>query len=357
MKKTVHILLTGAGSPAAPGIMKSLRMANDLNVRILAMDCRPNASGFHLADHFIVGPKASDPEFIQTILEIAKEKKVDIILPLVSEELEHLALHKKEFQAIGTVVCVSSAESIRISRNKGVLFTALQKSGIPVPNFCVVKNTNQLKEAILSLGYPARPVCFKPVIGDGSRGFHILDSRINRSHLLFKAKPNSVYISYTELLDVLKNQNELPELIAMEYLPYEEYSVDLFVNEGEVWISVPRLREVTVGGISTEGVVVREEDVIKYVSTIVKQLKLHGNIGIQVRRDINRVPKIIEINPRMQGTIVLCTAAGVNFPMIAVKQALGLQVAKKDIDIRWGTRMTRYWEEIFYNADGSSYAL
>ena len=41
------------------------------------------------------------------------------------------------------------------------------------------------------LGYPDRPVCFKPVFSSGSRGFRILDPTVDRAHQLLNERPGS----------------------------------------------------------------------------------------------------------------------------------------------------------------------
>jgi carbamoyl-phosphate synthase large subunit len=166
-----------------------------------------------------------------------------------------------------------------------------------------------------------------------------------------------VYISESELFDILKASSDIPETIVMEYLPFEEYSVDLLANHREIIIAIPRLREKIVDGISVKSVIVKEDDVIEYASRIVNQLGLHGNIGVQVRRGNLHQPKILEINPRIQGTIVHCTAAGINLPYLAIKLAKGMPISQDELNVLWGTRMTRYWDEVYFNREGLSINL
>jgi carbamoyl-phosphate synthase large subunit len=52
---------------------------------------------------------------------------------------------------------------------------------------------------------------------------------------------------------------------------------------------------------------------------------------------------------------VLCTGAGVNMPYLGLKLALNEPFSIPLV--RWGTSMTRYWEEMFYDADGSAYTF
>lgn len=349
MHSSITILLTGLGSPGAPGVIKSLRAVGDHHFKIIGIDIDPNVPAKAMVDKFLVGPKATDPHFAKKCLNLCKAEKIEVILPLVSMELPEFAKHHDLFKKIGTRASVSEHQPLLQAMNKGKMIQGLGNKGISVPRSITVRSVAELRKAINDLGYPDQPVCMKPTISDGSRGFRILDARKNRLDLLFFEKPNSVYIGVHELLDILKDSSEIPETIVMEYLPYKEYSVDILADHGEAIIAIPRLREKIADGISVRSIVVKEDDVIEYTSRIVKELGLHGNIGVQVRRDLNHQPKIIEINPRIQGTIVHCTASGVNLPFLAVKLAKNIPIRQDELNVRWGTRMSRYWEEVYFD--------
>lgn len=357
MKPIVRILITGAGSPAAPGVIRSLRSSGEYTFHIVCVDCQDDAVGFHMADRHHIGPRASEESFGAYIRELCREEKIDVLFSLVTGELIKLAQLKDDLLRSGTRLSISSVQALGTAINKGALYEKLRLDGIAVPDFRVVGSPEQLKQAIADLGYPQLPVCFKPTVSDGSRGFHILDASMDRCRMLFREKPNSAYVNDADLFRVVEGRTDLPELIAMEYLPGEEFSVDLLADEGSVIVAVPRLRQSVQGGITTRGVIRMEKDIIDYAVTVVERFGLNGNIGIQIRRDRNLVPKIVEINPRMQGTIVHCTAAGINFPVLAVKQSLGTPIEEAELTIKWGTRMVRYWEEVFYDVHGSPYAL
>ncbi|HET7579658.1 MAG TPA: ATP-grasp domain-containing protein [Bacillales bacterium] len=357
MRSSTTVLLTGVGSPAAPGVIKSLRSVKGHHFKIVGMDIDPNVAAKSMVEKFFVAPEATSSHFVEESLALCKREKVDVVLPLVSMELPRFSKDRHRFREIGTEVPVSDHSSLIKVMNKGKLFGALKEKNIPVPRSATVHTVDQLRKAIHDLGYPYQPVCMKPTVSDGSRGFRILDSQKNRLEHLFYEKPDSAYISVRELLDVLKDYYNIPETIVMEYLPNEEYSVDILANQGEVLIAIPRLREKIADGISVRSLIVKEDDVVAYASKIVKELGLHGNIGVQVRRDQNHEPKILEVNPRIQGTIVHCTAAGVNLPYLAVKLAKNIAIDPKEYVVQWGTRMTRYWEEVYFNRNGDSIQL
>jgi carbamoyl-phosphate synthase large subunit len=218
----------------------------------------------------------------------------------VTKELLPLARHKKEFEEQETKVLVSNVDSLEIANNKSRLYQFLEWRGIEVPKNKVVENIDQFKLAAEELNTQAKRVCFKPSVSNGSRGFRLLQT-IWMSMIFYLMKNrNSTYISYNDALRIL-SLKPFPELLVTEYLPGEEYSVDCLANHGEVKLIVPRLRTKMINGISVEGEFVDDKNIITYCSEIIKELQLHGNIGIQVKRSSGGKFLIIEINPRVHG--------------------------------------------------------
>jgi carbamoyl-phosphate synthase large subunit len=79
---------------------------------------------------------------------------------------------------------------LEIANDKGKLYQFLQWRGIEVPDFRVVETVDQFMTAAGELNYPGNPICFKPSVSNGSRGFRILANNIDEHHLLFNEKPN-----------------------------------------------------------------------------------------------------------------------------------------------------------------------
>ena len=57
---------------------------------------------------------------------------------------------------------------------------------------------------------------------------------------------------------------------------------------------------------------------------------------------------MLEINPRVQGSIAAGLGAGINLPVLALKQELGLPISPAELQVKWGTKFSRFWEEVFY---------
>ncbi|MCS6933906.1 MAG: ATP-grasp domain-containing protein [Chitinophagales bacterium] len=339
------VLITGAGAPGAAGIMHCLQRSR--RIEVWGCDANRDASGRHLLKNFFTVPHAADDAFVPALLRKAAAHKIDVILPLVTKELLPLARAKTQFAGKGIRVICSEERALEIANNKSLLYRFLQSRNITVPAFRIVNNLAEFEHAVKELGYPLRRVTFKPAVSNGSRGFRIIDDNIEKSHLLWNEKPNHTFISYAEITQLLREYCP-PDLLVSEYLPGEEYSVDCLAQHGKCLLAIPRKRTKILNGISTGGEFVLQREIIRYCHQIIEAIGLHGNIGIQVKRANDGRFKILEINPRVQGTIVTNLAAGANLPLLAVQQELGKPVRPEKLKIRWGLKFVRVWKEIYY---------
>lgn len=353
MLEDITVLMTGAGAPGAPGILRCYRNNGERNIRVIGADIKKRVSTICNLDGFFQIPRPTAKDFCEQLLKITKQENVQVIQPLVTKELEVLSAHRSMFEECGIKVCCAELKHLEIANDKGKLLRFMSEHQMAVPKFYIVHTVEEFKQACERLGYPEKAICFKPTVGNGSRGFRIIDEKKNLYDLIFQEKPNSTYISMEQIVGIFEKASELPELLVMEFLPEDEYSVDVLADSGKTLVAIPRKRLQMNGGISTDCVIENQPDIIEYCRKIVAALSLDGNIGIQVRADENGVYKILEINPRVQGSIVACAAAGANLPYLAIKKALGEPIG--DIHVKWGTEMIRHWNEVYYDDAGLAF--
>jgi len=348
---SVTVLMTGAGAPGASGIVRSLRATDERAIRIVGVDMDPEAYGFALVDEHYTVPAGDADGYVPRMIDIATREAVDVVLPLTTAELQPLAARRDAFDA---TVMVSQADRLRVANDKGRLYARLDEAGFAsAPAFERVESMAEFEAACEALGYPDRPVCFKRPVASGMRGFRVLDERTERLTRLLEEKPDSAVTTLDEVRPILAGADEFPEFVVMEYLPGEEYSVDVVAMDEETGPVVPRTRSRTRAGITFEGTVEHNEALIDAADAICQDLGLEYNVNLQFRYDGSGTPKLIEINPRVAGTIVMCVGAGANLPYLGVKYALDEPVP--DPDVAWGTSMVRYWREVFRSPDGDSY--
>ena len=356
MADDVTVLMTGAGAPGASGVLKSLRRPDERTVRVVGVDADPDAYGFALVDDSRVVPRGDEDGYVERIAEVAADVGADVIMPLTTAELGPLAGARESLCDAGVVTMVSAPSALSVANDKGRLYGFLDAEGFDAaPAFRRVDSASAFVDAVESLGYPERPVCFKRPVASGKRGFRVLDRGSDRLDRLLHEKPDSSVTTLDDVLPVLEGADAFPELVVMEHLPGEEYSVDVLAKGDSVGPVVPRVRERTRAGISFRGTVVEDEELIESAASICRRLGLEYNVNLQFKYDGNGTPKIIEINPRISGTIVMCVGAGANLPYLGLKHALGEPLPPVEVD--WGTTMTRYWQEVFYGPDGDPYRL
>lgn len=349
----ITVLMTGAGAPGASGIIKSLRATDERDIEIVGVDMNADAYGFSLVDAHYTVPAGGHDDYISRLLDIADREAVDVVLPLTTDEIEPLAAARDAFDA---TVMVSDADALRVANDKGKLYGFLADSGFDsTPSYHRVSTEAEFLAAVEALGYPENPVCFKPPVASGMRGFRVLDAENDRLTRLLEEKPDSAVTTLEDVLPVLSSAETFPELAVMEYLPGEEYSVDVLAMGDDVGPVIPRSRTRTRAGISFEGEVEENQELIDAATAISERLGLSYNVNIQFKYDAEGDPKVIEINPRVAGTIIMCVGAGVNLPYLGVKHALGERIPA--VDVAWGTRMVRYWQELFHTPEGRTFHI
>ena len=350
----ITVMITGAGAPGAPGIIKSLRHNGEREIEIIGVDVDDQfSSGMGMVDFFYkIGTPDRETEFLQQIFEIAIKHSVQVIIPLVTQELFVFSKHRAMFSEKKINLLVSDFEPLQIANDKFKLMTFCKDNKIPVPEFYRVRSFEEFNTALNLLSYPDKTICFKPPVSNGLRGFRIMTrpGKVDKMDLFLNQKPNNVYLDFEEFTHIVNSSSYFPELLVMEFLEGEEYSVDVLANKGSCIEVVPRSRDKIKMGISFSGTLKNDQKIVEYSKEIVEGLGLHGNIGFQFIKDRDGVPKIIESNPRVQGTIVFNTAAGFNMVYNAVKLAMNEEIPKHTI--KWGMKMIRYWEEVYlYNGE------
>ncbi len=346
----VNVMITGAGAPGAPGIIKSLRLNGEREIEITGVDMDDHYSaGIGMVDHFYKIPAPdNDQIFVEKILEIALKHRVRVIIPLVTRELFVFSRNIHRFAEHDIHVLVSDYKSLLVANDKYELMTFCAANDIPAPEFYKVNTFKEFRDAASTLLFPEKMICFKPPVSNGLRGFRIITppGKVNKLDLLLNQKPNDVFMGFDEFENIIKESDYFPELLVMEYLEGTEYSVDVLVDHGNCIEVIPRSRDKIKMGISFAGTLVKHEKIIAHSRKIVTRLGLHGNIGLQFKNDANGEPKILESNPRVQGTIVFNTAGGFNMVYNAVKMALQEEIKKQPV--KWNMKMVRFWDEIYY---------
>lgn len=334
----ITVLVTGSGAPGIKGTLYSLYHNFDKRkIKTVGTDIRDDAVGSYLCDRFYRIARPSSDDYLPQLLSICRKEQVDVLLPQNTAELSILAGHKDEFESQGTVVAVSDKRAIDVANNKSSLMSAAQEAEVAVTRSYLADSIDDLLAYAQNLGWPESRVVVKPPVSNGMRGLRIIDESIDRKKMFYEEKPTSVYMRMKDLQEILGES--FPTLLVTEYLPGEEYTVDV-LRAGKIAV-VPRSRDRIVSGITFDGTVKYNKKIIDFSERLTRKIGLEYAFGFQFKLDDSGVPYLLESNPRIQGTMVLATFAGANIIYGAAKHALGEEVPEFAID--WGTRILRYW--------------
>ncbi len=348
--RDLTVMLTASGSQFAPGIIKCFKKNGEREISVIGGDMGSNPSNKYLVDKFYQIPPAKAPDYVQKVVEICEKEKVDILFPQMSAELSAYLDNINLFKKIGTLVAMTLNENVKVANNKLKLYCFLKECGIPIPEFECVYSIEEFDDAVVKLGYPDHPVCVKVTESSGSRGIRIIDNKRSRFDLFAYEKPASLYTSLQNMRSILQEPVQFPELLLMKYLPGEEYTVDLLADHGKVLYIAGRRNSVMLMSISQETILEKDERAYQIAEQVVSKLKLDGNIGLDFMFDADGYAQLMEVNPRLDATVSLCAAAGLNLPYLRIKQLLGEVLP--EITVQYGVNLKRRYLELFIDANG-----
>ena len=308
----MRILMTGAGGPSAISVWKSLSAQHEIHMA----DMDPCAAGLYLVaeDRRLLVPRGDAPELVPALLAACRARKIDLMLPTVDAEFVPLALARADFEALGVALPISPLDCLRVCRDKHELL-AREKGIVPVPEYEPL--TPEAAARVTSF-----PRFVKPRLGAGSRGAEKITRR--------------------EDLDALPQDGSI---LVQEYLPGEEYSVDVYVRgDGRVIAAVPRERMKTDSGIAVTARTVDVPEVIEAARRVAEEIGVRYVANVQFKRAADGIFKLLEVNPRFPGTLPLTTAAGVDMPKLLVDDVAGKKLPDGPLPFK-EIMVVRYWTE------------
>jgi carbamoyl-phosphate synthase large subunit len=334
----VTVLITASGAPGTAALVRGLRENGERDVRLVGVDMSERSIGRHLCDAFHLVPAGSDPGFADAVLEIVEREGVDVVLPQSSFDLPGLAAARDRFPV---PVLVSSPDTVHRSNDKAETYALLQRIGVPTVEFRRVTGARQVDAAARELGYPDRPVCFKPVFSSGSRGFRILDPTVDRAHQLLHERPGSVSMRLEEALELLPDEGGT-ELLVMELATGGERTIDGIADGRQVVLGHPKTREAMRAGLAMYFVTLEDDELMETADRIVEELAIEWFFNIQLVGE-----DVIEINPRIS-TVVY--QDDLNLPWLGVKRALGEltdeELVAMRTRVRPGRTALRYFDQV-----------
>ena len=333
------------------GLIRTLRDAYNGNVRIVGLSSDPYFAHQSLLDSYHIVPRHNDPSYIDTLIAIVKMEKAEIIFPIVTEGLEDLLANEQRIMfETGAKIISSPYPAIRTANDKGLLYSFISEhsSGLAdiIPLYHFADSKKQLFEAMKQIEDKGRIACIKRRRGENAAGFWIIDDTADYASLLFNESP-SRFISKSVLSSMLQRLGEddaIAPYMAVEYLPGEEWDCDVLSMNGKV-ISVTTRRNLRMTeGLTAVLEVAPNPELERYCERIVSLLGLSYIVCISFKADQCGKFKLLEINPRVMGNILVSALAGNNYVRMAIDLLHGENVSPAPV--KFGIRTALYYDQM-----------
>ena len=271
----MKILVTGVGGAAGRSMAAYLESNG---VEFIVADMNLDA-GAKYPSRFFQIPAASDPAFVQSILELIKREKVGVLIPTVDEEFIPIASDRELFERNGVKVPISSLETIKICRDKYATAAALKENGIRVPKTFIVGT--RLDKLALDF-----PMIIKPRSGRGGKGI-------------------KVFGSMAELKNDIKNYDDT--YIMQEFISGQEYDSNVFVHDRKVLVNRTLLKaELEFGnyGNAVKTLLINDEAVERISHDTAIALHAEGALDMDIRKTVDGTLCVLEVNPRFGANVL-----------------------------------------------------
>ncbi len=313
----MNILILSCGTRNK--LVRYFREAGNGFERVVGTDCSAYAPALYETDRHYLVPRMTAPDYLDVILRICRDEKIDAVLPLQEDELYLIASHRTRFTAEGICPIVSSAEAVELCRDKYAFYRHLTAHGLPaLPTFNSLEAFRQGCDA----GQIGFPVFVKPVRGCGSMGIQKVE------------RP--------ELLEALCRCSG-DELLIQAFAEGEEYGIDLYADiHSHKTVSVFLKKKLRMRAGETEkSVSVKDDALFDLAKRTADTLELSGPIDMDIFC-VDGNYYISEVNPRFGGGYPHAYSCGVNFPKLIAANLAGRENADAVGAYEEGVCMLKY---------------
>ncbi|MBO4941344.1 MAG: ATP-grasp domain-containing protein [Clostridia bacterium] len=314
----MNILILSAGTRNK--IVQYFKKAVGDNGKIIATDCSSIAPAIYDADKYYIVPRITSDDYLDVILDICKNEKIDGLLSLIDPELSLMAENVDKFREIGTTVIGSSYEICERTLNKYEMYKWLCKNGYNCAKTYVDKNEFF---ADVDAGRASYPVFVKPICGSASIAISKVYDR-ETIELLFSHDSN---------------------LMIQEFLDGQEIGADCYIDmvSGELVSIFTKKKIVMRAGETDKAVSFKDEKLFELIDKFCKSFGFRGQIDIDIF-DIDGEYYISEVNPRFGGGYPHAYECGVDHMKLIVNNLKSVANEKTIGNYDEGVYMMKYNE-------------
>lgn len=302
------VLLIGAEENPALPILASLSRAG---IAVHAASHRRLALGFfsrHARRRLVCPSPENETAWVECLIGYVRREGFDVVLAAGEDHTFLLARHRPLFAAYARVP-IPDMPVFMLCRDKSLTMREAARLGVPTPR---TYDPERVTPEIMA-GESGFPLVVKPNVSDGARGI---------------AFPRTLEELRRAISEVTTSYGACH---VQEHVPHEgtQYKAEVLLGEdGRVLARCvySKLRYYPPsGGSSTLNRTVDRPDILATAERMLRGIGWSG-LGdcdfIEDPRD--GTPKLMEINPRFTRSIKICVRAGVDFPLLLYRLAMGL---------------------------------
>lgn len=304
--------------------LASVRCLGRAGLRVAAgetvTECRPDSpvpafSSRYCARQVLLPSHVTDEEaFGAAVLDFVREFPTRVVLPTGDATIASVARVRDQLAALGCTLALAPDSALQIANDKDRTLRIADELGILMPKTIGIGSVADLPAAIAELGFP---FVLKPTISWTGTS----EERLTPVDVLTEAEAAEVAESFLAAGS---------GALAQEFASGRREGVTLVVVGGEVLASCGHVAHRTtppLGGNS----VIRESiqatpDLLDASVRLAKAIGIEGPCEVEFRRDADGRPLLMEINPRLAGTLENALRSGVNVPLMTWRWAAGEDV-------------------------------
>ncbi len=302
------VLITDAQSRAGLSVIRSL---GEKHIRIVAADRDRMALGFfsrYCSRRLIYPDPILTPEdYGDFILDELSREPYDLIIPLFDGSLLPLARRKTAVDRLTRFPFLDYC-SLMMARDKARVIEIARRCGLRVPSTFTIHCPEDANHALSALSLP---LIVRPREAEGSKGL----CRVERAGNVWRT---------CEMV-----ASKFGPVIIQEYIPWGgfTYDVDVLMNrhsDARAVVVCKRLRTYpTEAGPTSCGQAVVWPELADMAISLLKELSWFGPAEVEFRIDPrDGKPTLMEVNPRLWGSLYTGILAGVDFPYLLYRLAM-----------------------------------
>ena len=244
---------------------------------------------------------------LELVIRRICETHADLLLAVHFDQVRFLARHLKELSNYTQLCSVPRPETLDLVHDKWTLHQFLCDHGLPSPVTKLIRNTPEFWQEAAGQQFPAAVKLLS-----GSSGMDMM-----------------VYESFEQMAGSKEQIERLAERAVLQsYIIGYDIDFNMLCKEGEILaytIQKSAMTRRNPFGADRAIEFFDDEETLDTVRRLVKLLRWNGvaNLDIRVSRQAGE-RMVVDFNPRYWASMCGSLIAGVNFPVIACYEALGL---------------------------------